>query len=72
VPETAATEPAAVEPVAVAASTTSAAAPSAAETSAAEERPTRARVGAKKNAKGRRSSVPSWDEIMLGSSRDRD
>ena len=27
---------------------------------------------AKKNARGRRSSVPSWDEIMLGSSRQRD
>ena len=26
----------------------------------------------KKNARGRRSSVPSWDEIMLGSSRQRD
>jgi Protein of unknown function (DUF3071) len=27
---------------------------------------------AKKNARGRRSSVPSWDEIMLGSSRQRE
>jgi hypothetical protein len=26
----------------------------------------------KKNARSRRSSVPSWDEIMLGSSRQRD
>ena len=26
----------------------------------------------RKNARGRRSSVPSWDEIMLGSSRQRD
>jgi Protein of unknown function (DUF3071) len=32
----------------------------------------RPRPGAKKTAKGRRSSVPSWDEIMLGSSRPRD
>jgi hypothetical protein len=30
------------------------------------------RPGSKKNARGRRSSVPSWDEIMLGSSRQRD
>jgi len=26
----------------------------------------------KKNARSRRASVPSWDEIMLGSSRQRD
>jgi len=32
----------------------------------------RPRAGGKRNAKGRRSSVPSWDEIMLGSSRQRD
>jgi len=38
---------------------------------AAEESPARSRAG-KKNARGRRSSVPSWDEIMLGSSRQRD
>jgi hypothetical protein len=38
----------------------------------AEEQPSRQRPAAKKNAKGRRSSVPSWDEIMLGSSRQRD
>jgi hypothetical protein len=31
-----------------------------------------ARRAGKKNAKARRSSVPSWDEIMLGSSRQRD
>jgi hypothetical protein len=37
----------------------------------AEEPPSR-RPGAKKNAKARRSSVPSWDEIMLGSSRQHD
>jgi hypothetical protein len=36
------------------------------------EDPARPRPGAKKNAKGRRSSVPSWDEIMLGSTRQRD
>ena len=38
---------------------------------AAEEPPARSRAG-KKNPRGRRSSVPSWDEIMLGSSRQRD
>jgi Protein of unknown function (DUF3071) len=38
----------------------------------AEEPSTRQRPAAKKNAKNRRSSVPSWDEIMLGSSRQRD
>jgi hypothetical protein len=36
-----------------------------------EEPPARSRAG-KKNPRGRRSSVPSWDEIMLGSSRQRD
>ena len=40
--------------------------------SAAEDASSRSRAGAKKTAKGRRSSVPSWDEIMLGSSRQRD
>jgi Protein of unknown function (DUF3071) len=44
----------------------------AAETPAAEDQTSRGRTGAKKNAKGRRSSVPSWDEIMLGSSRQRE
>jgi hypothetical protein len=38
----------------------------------AEENAAPRRPGAKKNAKARRSSVPSWDEIMLGSSRQRD
>jgi hypothetical protein len=38
----------------------------------AEDQSARQRPGTKKNAKGRRSSVPSWDEIMLGSSRQRD
>jgi Protein of unknown function (DUF3071) len=38
----------------------------------AEDQSTRQRPAAKKNAKARRSSVPSWDEIMLGSSRQRD
>jgi hypothetical protein len=36
-----------------------------------EDQPARPRPD-KKNARGRRSSVPSWDEIMLGSSRQRD
>jgi Protein of unknown function (DUF3071) len=48
-----------------------AAASAAAGEAAAEEAPGRSRAG-KKNARGRRSSVPSWDEIMLGSSRQRD
>jgi len=38
----------------------------------AEDQATRQRPAGKKNAKGRRSSVPSWDEIMLGSSRQRE
>jgi hypothetical protein len=38
---------------------------------AGEEAQARSRAG-KKNPRGRRSSVPSWDEIMLGSSRQRD
>ena len=38
---------------------------------AAEEPASRSRAG-KKNPRGRRSSVPSWDEIMLGSSRQQD
>ena len=39
--------------------------------SAADQQAARSR-GSKKNPRGRRSSVPSWDEIMLGSSRQRD
>jgi hypothetical protein len=47
---------------------------------AADEQAARGRPGntgnagtaGKKNARGRRSSVPSWDEIMLGSSPKRD
>jgi hypothetical protein len=62
---------AAAEPAAAAAEPEAdvhpAAAPPAAEDPSARQRP-----GSKKNAKGRRSSVPSWDEIMLGSSRTRD
>jgi hypothetical protein len=46
-------------------------APAPAEPAPAEEQ-NRSRPGAKKNAKARRSSVPSWDEIMLGSNRQRD
>jgi hypothetical protein len=42
----------------------------AAETAAPEQRPP-ARPG-RKSARGRRSSVPSWDEIMLGTSRQTD
>jgi len=47
-------------------------APAAAEPAPADDQASRPRAGAKKTAKGRRSSVPSWDEIMLGSSRQRD
>jgi hypothetical protein len=43
-----------------------------AQAESAEEQSARQRPGSKKSAKGRRSSVPSWDEIMLGSSRQRD
>jgi hypothetical protein len=46
--------------------------PAPAEPPAQEEPSTRPRPGAKKNAKARRSSVPSWDEVMLGSSRQRE
>jgi Protein of unknown function (DUF3071) len=60
-------QPAQPEP---AAATPPAPEPAAAEP-AAEEAPARSRAG-KKNPRGRRSSVPSWDEIMLGSSRQRD
>ncbi len=45
--------------------------PAATAESAAEDQSPRPRSG-KKNPRGRRSSVPSWDEIMLGSSRQRD
>jgi hypothetical protein len=75
-----AAEPVAAEPVAAAAARP---APDAevpepaevlapAEPAEPEEQTGRPRPGAKKNAKARRSSVPSWDEIMLGSSRPRD
>jgi hypothetical protein len=37
----------------------------------ADDRAAQSRTG-KKNARSRRASVPSWDEIMLGSSRQRD
>jgi hypothetical protein len=64
-----------LEPVAVAAPHAPAAEPVApgAEPAAqvADDRSAQARSG-KKNARGRRASVPSWDEIMLGSSRQRD
>jgi Protein of unknown function (DUF3071) len=60
-------EPALPEPVAEPAAVASAgSAQPAPEEQAAHSRP------GKKNARGRRSSVPSWDEIMLGSSRQRD
>jgi hypothetical protein len=39
---------------------------------AVDEPAARPRQPGKKNAKARRSSVPSWDEIMLGSSRQRE
>jgi hypothetical protein len=74
------TAPAAVQPAASAMSEPEAPAtsepeaevPAPAEPPATEDQQNRQRQGAKKNAKARRSSVPSWDEIMLGSSRQRD
>jgi Protein of unknown function (DUF3071) len=72
-PAAAKAEPATpAEPAASAAPATPAE-PAAGEESAAaaDDQSARSRSG-KKNARGRRSSVPSWDEIMLGSSRQRD
>ena len=63
--------PAAAAPPEPSVPAAAAAAAAPAEPSASED-PAPARAGAKKTAKGRRSSVPSWDEIMLGSSRQRD
>ena len=63
-------EPVAPEPVPAAHQPAAASAEPAAEP-AADDQADRPRPG-KKNARGRRSSVPSWDEIMLGSSRQRD
>ena len=57
------------EPVPAEAASPEAASPEAA--TAAQEAP-RPRQPKNAKAKGRRSSVPSWDEIMLGSSRQRD
>ena len=70
----AAPEPEAEVPVSTnpAASAAEAEVPAPAEPPAQEEPPARPRPGAKKNAKARRSSVPSWDEVMLGSSRQRE
>jgi hypothetical protein len=64
--------PAAVEPAASAASEPEAEVPAPAEPPVTEDQENRPRQGARKNPKARRSSVPSWDEIMLGSSRPRD
>jgi Protein of unknown function (DUF3071) len=58
--------------VPTAAAETEADVPASADPPASEDPSARQRPGAKKNPKGRRSSVPSWDEIMLGSSRQRD
>jgi hypothetical protein len=77
-PEPSSTEQPAPEPEPVAASTAQpapepehAAGPPV-QGESAEDQSARLRAGSKKSAKGRRSSVPSWDEIMLGSSRQRD
>jgi hypothetical protein len=87
-PELAASYPAAAQPVAAepqasqptvepgpAAPSAPSAAPVAASADSAGptvgEQAARPRLG-RKNARGRRSSVPTWDEIMLGSSRQRD
>ena len=66
---------AAAQPEPAAESQPAAAPPAQAESAqaeSAEDQAARQRPGGKKSAKGRRSSVPSWDEIMLGSSRQRD
>ena len=68
-PETEEPKPAKAEPAEPQADVPAAAEP---EPDSAEEPQAARRPGAKKNAKARRSSVPSWDEIMLGSSRQRD
>jgi hypothetical protein len=61
-----------LEPVvAAAAPQASAAEPVAADPPVTDEQVAQSRPG-KKNARSRRASVPSWDEIMLGSSRQRD
>jgi len=70
-PVTEAVPAAAAEPAPAAADIPEPAAPAAQAEAPAEETAAR-RPGTKKNAKARRSSVPSWDEIMLGSSRQRD
>jgi len=71
-----ATTPGQPEPIATAepepATEPDLAAASAGQVESAEDQSARQRPGSKKNPKGRRSSVPSWDEIMLGSSRQRD
>ena len=65
-----AADPVAPEPVPAAHQPAAASAEPAAEPEA-DDQAARPRPG-KKNTRGRRSSVPSWDEIMLGSSRERD
>jgi hypothetical protein len=70
-PESAHAEPVAAEPEQPAADAGEEPTPEKAQPAASAEQGTRPR-GGKKNARGRRSSVPSWDEIMLGSSRQRD
>jgi Protein of unknown function (DUF3071) len=79
VPEAGAVEPAALQPamaapVAPAPEPAPAVAEPAVPAADEQEQAARGRPGnaGKKNARGRRSSVPSWDEIMLGSSPKRD
>jgi hypothetical protein len=62
--------PATQEPAAPAAAAAPAEVPAAAPSG--NDAASRPRPAAKKNGKGRRASVPSWDEIMLGSSRPRE
>ena len=59
-------QPAATQPAAASAESAPATSTNADSNGEQSARPNR------KNARGRRSSVPSWDEIMLGSSRQRD
>jgi hypothetical protein len=63
---------AAAEAVAAPAAAATPAAATAPEPDAQSSEPTRARPGKKTGARGRRSAVPSWDEIMIGNSRQRD
>jgi Protein of unknown function (DUF3071) len=71
-PAPAASVPPAAAPPAAAPPSAPAAAQPAASAGSNGEQPGRQGTGARKGTRGRRSSVPSWDEIMFGNSRQRD